>query len=660
MAENDELERLRYLQLKQKASSQPVEDAGFSEAPEIIQEMHPDLSKWDRFVAKNLASDSERQVGYLAKQYPGLEVTASPKGEVLLRKKGETGPYRVLDPDTGFFSKDILNDASDITSDVLQGVGTSAATAAAGTAGALATLPAGGAGAIPAAMAAGAGAETVGETARQSLGKLAGIPDNMDAGLIGLSAATGAISPLLFGTGAGGKAVLSKAAKEGAEAGLPKMVALQQAKKAVANQSGLPMRGIRSVAPGLGELVSGVDKNILKTYAQNFDEITGLEKTGITPLATQTGKDITQGIQNERRRLGKELNKVITESGEAIDIGPAKSAIKSKITELESSSLKTPAEQSQIAELKDLYDNFFTQEFDEVIPAREVATGQIDMLGKPITEAVPETVKKVKKEIPNMLDADQALALQLRLKDPANLSKVTPMSTMNRNAGKSLQTQQVENVASDAVREISDQIDSTIEESISNSVENAEKKGIATPRNLKDQYRRWSQYGRDFKNNFSNPERSYRTLTNLDSPSNMVKQETLAQIDKDLGLNTLQSAQKIRASNIFNNPSFLPISSKGTVSTGRAIPLAVGGGAAGYYLGRQSQDGDNLGGPMGMFLGGGLGAMAGGPRAMRFYIDQMIRAGKLADSPWGTLMRRGVTMPAIEAYKDSKFDKEKK
>lgn len=635
-----ERERLRYLQLKARA--------GETGAPEVIQEMHPAVSSWDRAVVKNFGSNPEAMMGYLQKKYPDLEVTASPKGEILLRGKGESS-YKVLDPDTGFFSKDFLNDAGDVVTDIGQGIATTAAQAAAGVAGA----SAGGIGAIPAAMGAGAAVEGLGETARQGIGEALGIDNNMDLGNVGISTASGALSPLLFGTGASSKAVMNQALKQGAQKGLPKYVALQEAKKAVASQSGLPMRGLKAVAPKVGEFLSGVDANTLKTYANNFDEISRLEKTGVTDLAEKTGRDFTQGLKAERMRVGKELGDTIRNSGQEIDIRGAKDSIRGKITELESKSMGTPAEVAQIDELKNLYKQFFQMEKEvaEEAPEQMIRLGAD---GVPLpSEPAERVVKKVVEDIPDALDAEQALELQMRLKDPANLSRAGQNSPVARNAGKDLASQQFENVASDAVRDISSTIDDTLEAQFLSKLAEVPN----SPRALKSDYQRLSKYGNKFKNRFSDADQSYRTMSSLDAPSNAVLGEMVQNVDKNLGLETLDNARKIQAHKVFNNPSWLAISSKGSVNTARSAGSGAIGGLAGYTLGRNLGESDNYSGAVGAGIGTALGGFGGGPRAIRFYLNLINKAGKLADTPLGRAGRYS-WLPALDAAKSRKAQKE--
>jgi hypothetical protein len=165
---------------------------------EILNETHPSISWLDRAIVKNLSTSPQSALAYLQKEYPAMEFSFdewSP-GDIITRAKGDS-VYRRLDP-KGF---DIA-DLSDIGSDVLGAAGNIGATALGGVSGNL-----------PGAIAAGGASSAAIEAARQGLGSLAGIPNNIDATDIGILGATGAVSPLLFGSGATTAQVAKQALK---------------------------------------------------------------------------------------------------------------------------------------------------------------------------------------------------------------------------------------------------------------------------------------------------------------------------------------------------------------------------------------------------------------------------------------------------------------
>lgn len=96
-----------------------------------------------------------------------------------VRKRGSNDPWRVLDPDTGIFSRDFANDVSDVLYDGFQALVTGASFVPGGFVGA---------------AAAGAGSELL----REGLGAAAGVKDNFSAGEVGLQGAVGGVG---FGVG---------------------------------------------------------------------------------------------------------------------------------------------------------------------------------------------------------------------------------------------------------------------------------------------------------------------------------------------------------------------------------------------------------------------------------------------------------------------------
>ena len=132
-------------------------------AENFLDERHPDIGIWDRWLTKNLASHAGAQRYYESK---GFEAKGN-EGRTYYRKPGETD-WRVDDPSSvdwqDFF--DVSGDVGDIVGSIGGGVG-------GGTAGAAAT---GGVGAVGGAMLGAAGGQAAVQTGRHALGNLLGIP----------------------------------------------------------------------------------------------------------------------------------------------------------------------------------------------------------------------------------------------------------------------------------------------------------------------------------------------------------------------------------------------------------------------------------------------------------------------------------------------------
>lgn len=166
----------------------PEELTGEVVPHDIVQESGTTLG--ERVLLKNLASNVPAARKWLeARGYETRPLNTSGLN-FAVRHKGDTGPWKVLDPDTGVFGKDFVGDLLDLSSDaILTGL-----TVGAG-------LGTGGVGA--GALAAGGG-----ELLREGVGSLAGIEDNIDPYEIGAQTAIGGAVPAIGkGLGAAGRAI---------------------------------------------------------------------------------------------------------------------------------------------------------------------------------------------------------------------------------------------------------------------------------------------------------------------------------------------------------------------------------------------------------------------------------------------------------------------
>lgn len=155
----------------------------FKNAP-VVEEMHPLITAKDRFVIQNFANKPEVGVEYLQKKYPDLQVKLDPKDGRMLMKTPTEKEFRVLDPNTGFFSSDFLNDASDLA---YSGLATGLQTAA--------SVPGALVGSVPGAIAAGGATGAGLEALRQKLGQYYGLPQEVSGKDVLTSGAVGAAIP---------------------------------------------------------------------------------------------------------------------------------------------------------------------------------------------------------------------------------------------------------------------------------------------------------------------------------------------------------------------------------------------------------------------------------------------------------------------------------
>lgn len=262
-------------------------------SPDIVQEQSPGVSAVDRLLVKNLAANPEAAAQYIRQKNPGAEVE-NYNGQTIVKLPGEA-QFRVVDPDTGFFSSDFLADTGDIVGDVVQG----------GLAG-LATTAGGVAGGFPGATAAGAVSGGGLELARQGLGTLAGIPQNFDPVEVQTQGALNAFA-------GGGEKV--------AAAGY---------------------RALRDkLGPVMAQTMSGVPKEVWKDFRQNMGRVTdwGKNPEKLTSAVQDLQQEVVGITDAARQKVGGEIGKAIEQSsaeGTLVDISPLKKELGKRITKAES------------------------------------------------------------------------------------------------------------------------------------------------------------------------------------------------------------------------------------------------------------------------------------------------------------------------------------
>lgn len=553
----------RILELQGKGAKDPV-----------LQEMHPEFTAADRLVVKNFSNNNEAAVNYLQKRHPNLEIKVDDKsGQFLARARdGSEEAYRVLDPDTGFFSSpgEMLRDVGDIGTDIVSGIGTGLATAAGGVAGAAG----GGIGALPGAALAGAGASAGLEGLKQSIGKALGVGEFSGTDLA-IAGGAGAVSPLLFGTGASAaqvaKAGLDDAALAAQKGGLGR--AADWAKS--------------SALPWLGEKVSGVSSSSIKGLASNFDDIVRMEKdpSAITNMSKETIKDVSSSLRGAKQAAWKEYQGALDATGDTlVDITPARDRLLTAIKEAE--------EAAAVGTAAD----------DELV---EALRGQ---LGK-YFQAKDGSLK-------SHLPAKAAAKLDQRLGEAADFKKLSPEGPQvgpRFSQGDSSQSLEVKNLSGELKSLVSQSLDEALPE------------GALAAR---ARYGEIANLEKQVKPLLKGSDKTYRTLRNLGRPANQAKQELFQTIDQEFGTNLIDKARLAETYAAFAKPASLPISSQGTTSTSRSIPLAAAGGLAGYYAGGQMGGSGHGSGVMGAGIGGSLGAFLGGPAAIRQYIRAGLAAQK--------------------------------
>ena len=348
--------------------------------PKTIEEMHPLISTKDRTIVKNFSNNPMASAAYLQKKYPNLVIQPNEKGRILI-KTPEEANFKVLDPDTGMFSKDIINDMADIVYDVGGGVVEGAATIGGGIGGAAIGAPTG-PGAIGTALAGAAaagGSTSAGvEAFRQKIGQALGIPQDMNWGQVGMAGLIGTAAAPLGGVGA---APLKQLAKQGVKSGILKKTGGELLEKGlapyVAKQTlGKAYQfGTRKLFPAFASKLSGVTPRAIGTLGRHYDEIVGLEKKGITDFVKKSFKDIKTPLDTARKEAWKQKEEIVSKIP-GIDIRE----IKLKLTEYADNMAKQfdalPSEETlQIAEKA-------AKDINKMIPTKDVVSGDAVLILK--------------------------------------------------------------------------------------------------------------------------------------------------------------------------------------------------------------------------------------------------------------------------------------
>ncbi|MNJ94786.1 hypothetical protein D3C87_124890 [compost metagenome] len=637
---------------------------------EVIQEMPEWLSTKDRLIAKNFAQSDEKQIEFLKQKYPGADVRIK-DGQIQLKQPSETS-FRVLDPATGPFSKDFLHDAGDVLYDVGSGAIEGIATGLGAIGGAAATA---GWGAIPGAMAA-SGATSAGmEGLRQKLGQSLGIPQEVDGTDVAISGGMGAVSPLLFGAGKPTAGMVSKLAKQ-VGASPATLEAAEHGGRGIAER-GWDMSK-EKIFPKLGELVSGKSADSVRAYADNIDTIDGLEKTGVTDYLNNVTDKVQKSLSETQTRLGKNVQTAIDSADLPIDVTKAKNSFQDRISFLESKPDLTQAEAAEVSSLKATYQKYFGlsqgvapdesviqsdkslkglySNLDEEItrqgmsgtaalgdrvkatqiPDNSVNSGlmgrttgdinttiadhadllqteaqalsdaysnknqtEVQRILKAIEARRSEVIKaNTRTEIPNQIDAGRAFDLQKKLKQAASFeTNMTP------------ETLSAKGSARGAYSAINESFDS-----VSDQIPQA-----------KADYAKWKSIESELGSSFDSPQKTYNTLTSLDSKGRTILKERLKKMADGGDLDVTQDARVLQAYRDWANPSMIPVGLQGATSTSRTIPLAMAGGAAGTYLGNEA------GGPTGAGIGAAAGAAAGGMLGSPAMIKRVIKANRAVE-----------------------------
>lgn len=510
--------------------SPPPMNAAPTELPE--DQPHPDISWSQRAIVKNFAQSPETGAAYLNKE--GFE-TEIKDGNIYVRKPGEKD-FKALDP-SGFD----LQDITDMGYDVAAGVGTGVATAASGLAGAAATAPAGGVGAIPAAMAGGAASNAGLEALRQKFGQYMGIPQEVSGRDVAVSGAVGALSPVLFGTGATAGQIAKLAALKGMA---PEVLAQ--------TQRSMVTKGVEKAFPTIAAATSGKTTKAIQTYMARKPEVDALIQEGpdaAANVAEETAAQVKTAFFEKKRDVGQKMAVQIKGSDNLIP----------------TSDLFTP--------LEDRYASLAGSQ------RATTPSGQAEL------EALRQEIDALKTGLPEQITPQTAWELQDRFKSMSDFQnlKGTFQSRYGKNASGAEKA--LSEAAADSYR-----------------VTNKKLNEAADTAGVKKEYSELSRLQEKLQKYFKDPEVTERTLMQLDKKSKGAVRKTVDELDKTVGNTDIRdTANILEAYSAFQNPELLPVSSGGTTSTSRTLSLSGGLEAFGGLFG---EGGRKVGHAVGSVAGG--------------------------------------------------------
>lgn len=623
------------------------------QAPQIIQEFHPDIDYNDRRITKWYSKDPSTSLNYFQKKYQNMDFKLSGNDQILAKRKDEKD-YRVVDPDTGFSPlsnpMEALRDIGDIGYDVASSIGTGIATAAGGLAG----TAAGGVGALPAAAAAGAASSAGAEYLRQKLGKSAGLAQDVeltDTDVIA-SGLAGAAAPLMFGTGGSVvRAAAPKAAKGliGKTAqtviGKPlRAVGELTERPARALAGGLMRRGVgklteegveqaqRGLVGRLGSAaggkirgamagISGAPREAIEAVAKQddlIDELGDIEGTGLLERIEDYGQKVKDRFTDVKQAKYKVFSDAVETLGdkERINVTGLKNELIDAIKET-TRGKQTDFKMEKRQRLQGMLKEYFEHTVDEVIEV-------VDETGKTVKKKI-----KVRKPI-ERLSVSDAVELEGQLAEMAgyHTQNTARVSGSNIDAKSSKIDKEFKSIANRFKRQLSKELDIKMPE---NAI--AARKEYGQIREMEKGIESMSQ----------NPRAFFRNLRNSDIMSNMTNRQFMNRVDQRLGTDLAKEAQLYKGVEAFGTgeQTFFQ-----TMSRFKSYPAGAIGAAAGAYTQRESGIGGSL---EGAAAGGLLGAAIGSPWAMRKYLQGTIKAqalqknlgpvaigaeGKFIRSPW--------------------------
>ena len=646
-------------ELDEYLSSNGVSGVGI---PDKILNESADVAVKDRLLLKNFGGSTPDQLAYLQTKYPDRSIKTDPEGEIIIKSPGETA-YKKLDANwlgskPANWVPELLKDVGDVAYDTVSGGAQGFATGTAGVAGALG----GGVGALPAAMAVGSASGAGLELLRQGLGNAFGVSKGVDRGNIASSAAFGAASPFIFGTGATAamksagltpdkvRSVLeSSGLGYVAKDKLPTLAETALARDFVDQAQGgvvktLPRKALALFSQTPEETLAASPKlaseSLKKTLIENGLKIdpngdqtlldltapVGNQRGGVESFLDSVDSQIFETLENKRRESGEEISMLLSQSAKTMDVAKYKIPFEKKIEELQKQLDVNPI--PSIKERLDEYKSFVSKYLTKAATAEDKEAGTVVRAGMRNAGTADEAYAPLEVPVLTAFNLQKSMADFVDYNQSA--SSVQRMSGLSR---------ELRADAAAAEKAMSDDL--------------YEKIGGTGAQEL---YRKNRELYRDLAKKFSTPESGMRIIQNINSRSNTLVRRQLQAFDADHKTNLLEMASLADLTKRYANPDLLPLSEDTRTSTGKAVTGGGMGAILGYVAGLAS------GVPMmPQILSGvglGTGAIASGPafskKAMQ--MSQGVRRGarniNKAATPYIDNFMNSVS-PAIPSVPDS-------
>lgn len=347
--------------------------------------------------------------------------------------------------------------------------------------------------------------------------------------------------------------------------------------------------------PWLGEKISGVPREVLRNYSDDAirTQVDQVEKEGVSSLSGQVYDKLKNYVESNKESAGKELVDVMDGLGTKVDITEAKGAFVSARNDIlnKGEEALTNADSKKLDKLNNIYNEYFGLESGGFVP--------------------------------NQISAPKAWQIQKDLKQTAKY-------------GMDMDAQELysKGVSRDAYQKLNKSFDEASDGAVTTA---------------KDRYRAAIQEEAELLPKFEGRTRAdsiqktYNEMSRLDRQGRKVLQEKLSKLSDDDILNLADEAKILSTYRWLGKPNITPVSSGGTTSTSRTIPLAIAGGSLGSLAGYNA-GGGYAGATAGGATGATLGTLLGSPAAMKAYIRAMRKAGRAREliTPRGTPVNRAI------------------